>query len=112
MKDSGIGIKKEDQGLIFQENVMLNNEEKYQFKGSGLGLSICKTMARTLGHDIGFNSNFEQGSEFYLKIKYEKQLEEKEKNIIIENKSLLICLRIVTIWTFQTTNNHFMAKMK
>ncbi len=55
VKDSGIGIKKEEQGLIFQENVMLNHEEKYNFKGSGLGLSICRTMAKSLGHDIGFN---------------------------------------------------------
>jgi len=42
LEDTGIGIKSEDQHLIFQENIKLNLEENYNMKGSGLGLSICK----------------------------------------------------------------------
>jgi len=68
VKDSGIGIKDEEKSLIFNENIQLNTEDNYNIKGSGLGLSISKAIADSLGHEIGFSSTFQKGSEFYLNI--------------------------------------------
>jgi CheY-like chemotaxis protein len=45
--------------------------EEYNNKGSGLGLSICNNLAKSLNHGIRFKSKFGQGSKFYLLIKCE-----------------------------------------
>ena len=60
--DTGLGIKSEDYHLIFQDNVQLNLEKEYNRNGSGLGLSISKSIANSLDHEIGFSSKFGEGS--------------------------------------------------
>ena len=69
VKDSGLGIKTDDHHLIFKENVQLNVEKEYNSQGSGLGLSITKTLANNLDHEIGFISQYGEGSKFYLRMK-------------------------------------------
>ena len=69
VNDSGLGIKCTDHNLIFKENVQLNIEKEYTSKGSGLGLSITKTLATSLNHEIWFDSIIGEGSQFYLKMK-------------------------------------------
>ena len=69
VEDSGLGIKREYHHLIFQDHVQLNLEKDYNCKGSGLGLSIAKTIADSLNHEIGFSSNYGEGSKFYFRMK-------------------------------------------
>ena len=47
----------------------MNVDKEYNSKGSGLGLSITKTLAELLNHEIGFSSKIGEGSIFYLIIK-------------------------------------------
>ena len=68
VEDTGMGIKEVDYHLIFEENTQLNLEEEYRSKGSGLGLSITKTMAQALNHEIKFISKYGEGSKFSLLI--------------------------------------------
>ena len=94
VKDTGIGIKEEDKHLIFQDNVQLNVDQKYNVRGSGLGLSICKILANSLGYELGFKSNFKQGSQFYLEIKVKRNftsriLKINKSESIIEEKQIL-----------------------
>ena len=84
VKDTGFGIKEEDIHLIFQENIQLNINQEYNIKGSGLGLSISKNLAKCLGHNIGFNSQYGVGSEFYIRIKTRKLI---NNNNIVKCKS-------------------------
>ena len=94
VKDTGVGIKPEEKHLIFQENIQLNLDQVYNVKGSGLGLSICKTLANSLGHDLNFYSILKKGTKFKLIIKCLQ--EEKIKNNIkysdegIKMKSIIL----------------------
>ena len=82
VEDTGLGIKSEEHHLIFQENVQLNVEKEYNRHGSGLGLSITKSIADSLDHKIGFSSMIREGSKFYLRIKCKK----KTEDIFLKNK--------------------------
>ena len=67
VKDTGFGINQVDSKTIFQDKkINLNLEDDYNTKGSGLGLSICKALADSLGHNIGFKSEYSKGSKFFL----------------------------------------------
>ena len=53
IEDTGIGINKEDQMLLFQDYSNLNKEYfKMNKDGTGLGLSICKKIIQKLGNNI------------------------------------------------------------
>lgn len=66
VKDSGVGISKEDEKFIFQK---FYRAEKWQTRtsgGTGLGLYISKMIAERLGGDIKFKTNKGKGSTFTL----------------------------------------------
>ncbi|MCI0714470.1 MAG: PAS domain S-box protein [Chloroflexi bacterium] len=65
VKDNGRGIDPEDQDKLFREFIRLG---KIRVKGSGLGLSICKRIARHLGGDVGLESTLDEGSLFWFKL--------------------------------------------
>ena len=97
IQDSGLGIKNEDHHLIFQDDVQLNLEKEYNRNGSGLGLSITKSLVNSLNHEIGFSSIFGEGSKFYLKIKCSNLIQNrfiKHKSNTARNQS---CIRTLSI---------------
>ena len=69
VKDSGIGIREVDKNIIFQNDPQLNIENNYNRKGCGLGLSLCKILAESLGYEIGYKSQYKAGSKFYIDLK-------------------------------------------
>jgi len=64
--DSGIGIPKEGQELLFEPFYRAENSEK--FKGSGLGLSIVKKVVDMLNGTIKVESELGKGSKFVVNI--------------------------------------------
>lgn len=62
--DTGIGIRKEDQAIIFKEFRQLSEGFRRDFEGLGLGLTIAKRMARLINADILVNSIYGVGSTF------------------------------------------------
>jgi len=66
IEDKGIGISKEAQKYIFQKFFRAENTLRYQTKGSGLGLYICKEIVKQLGGRIGFRSKENKGSVFWF----------------------------------------------
>jgi len=73
IKDSGLGIKKEDYPMIFKNNIELDVDQVYNDQGCGIGLSICNNIAKQLDHIIGFESVYGKGSEFYILLKCKKE---------------------------------------
>ncbi len=66
VKDTGIGISKENLELIFDRFSKIEEREDKLFQGAGLGLSVSKKLAHLLGGDISVESVLGKGSEFIL----------------------------------------------
>ncbi len=66
MIDSGIGIKKENQGKIFQPFVQLDSPLGGEKGGSGLGLTIAREIIEKHGGRIWVESEYGKGSHFYF----------------------------------------------
>ncbi|MBE6050470.1 MAG: HAMP domain-containing histidine kinase [Clostridium sp.] len=68
VKDNGIGIKKEDQERIFDRFFRTENVRGNNIEGSGIGLSLLKSLCKSLNIEVVVNSEFRKGSEFILLI--------------------------------------------
>jgi PAS domain S-box-containing protein len=66
IKDSGIGIKPEDIGKLFEKfkHVGEGDTVSDKPKGTGLGLTICKEIIEALGGKIWVESEYGKGSSF------------------------------------------------
>jgi len=64
--DTGVGIKEEDIKYLFTDKFMCESTKFLNTAGSGLGLSISKSIADKLGLKIEVNSDYGKGSEFSL----------------------------------------------
>ncbi len=66
ISDNGIGIQNEFKEKIFLIFQRLHTENEYP--GTGIGLAICKKVADLHDGQIWFDSEFEQGTTFYVTI--------------------------------------------
>ena len=66
VKDTGIGIPKEYQELIFDRFRQVETSYARKFGGAGLGLAISKNLVEMMGGKIWLESQPEQGSVFFF----------------------------------------------
>ncbi len=64
--DNGIGVRNEEQGLIFEKFYRAKDKRVAQITGTGLGLTLARDIARLHGGDIEVSSEPDRGSEFTL----------------------------------------------
>ena len=69
--DSGIGITKEQQELIFQAYRQADSSTTRKFGGTGLGLSLSKLLAEKLGGALAVESEPGKGSQFKFSLDFE-----------------------------------------
>ncbi|MCX7773762.1 MAG: ATP-binding protein, partial [Clostridia bacterium] len=68
VKDTGIGIPKVKQGLLFERFNQLDSSYAKQYQGTGLGLAISKKLVEMMNGEIGVESEEGAGSTFYFTV--------------------------------------------
>jgi signal transduction histidine kinase/ActR/RegA family two-component response regulator len=71
VSDTGIGIPKESQKIIFDNFAQASADTNRKFGGSGLGLAICNRIVRLLGSKIDLESEEGVGSTFTFELDFE-----------------------------------------
>ncbi len=66
VKDTGIGIRKEDMERLFEPFDRLDLKKTRTIEGSGLGLAITRQLLSIMGSELQVESHYEQGSRFYF----------------------------------------------
>ncbi len=68
VKDTGIGIRKEDLANLFKEFQRLDLNTNRNIEGTGLGLAITHNLVSMMGGKIGVESEYGNGSIFTVKL--------------------------------------------
>jgi signal transduction histidine kinase len=66
VQDSGIGIPRDAQNVIFEEFRQLDGTATRRYGGSGLGLTLARRFARLLGGDVFLESREGEGTTFIV----------------------------------------------
>ena len=66
VEDTGIGIKEEDIGKLFQEFERLEEKRNRKIEGTGLGISITTQLLLLMGSKLEVESTYGKGSRFFF----------------------------------------------
>ena len=75
VKDTGIGIKEEDIGRLFDSFQRVEESRNRNIEGTGLGLSITMRLLNLMGSRLEVESTYGEGSDFYFYME-QKQLDD------------------------------------
>jgi hypothetical protein len=87
VKDTGVGISKEYNNIVFERFRQASEGYARNFEGAGLGLSISKAYIEMLGGKIWVESQLGKGSTFFFTIPYNNLHEEIKIENHVETES-------------------------
>lgn len=90
VKDTGIGIEKDKQSIIFERFRQVDKSFTRSHEGSGIGLSIVKSLVEMHNGSISVKSEYGVGTEFIVTLPVELigEAEEKDDNFISNNSNV------------------------
>ncbi len=80
VSDTGIGIPKDKQVMIFEGFSQVSNETTRKYGGTGLGLAIAKQLVELQDGTIAVESELDKGSTFTFILEFKKDLHPEVKN--------------------------------
>lgn len=90
IKDSGIGMTKEQLNLIFKPFSQADSGITRKFGGTGLGLAICWDIIKEMNSSIEVSSHFGKGSEFSFDLDF-NAFESKKESFKKSDLNIAIC---------------------
>ncbi|MCH5344383.1 MAG: response regulator [Acetatifactor sp.] len=68
VKDTGMGIRQEDMGKLFESFQRLEEEKNRNIEGTGLGMNITMSLLKLMNGDMKVESEYQKGSTFTVTI--------------------------------------------
>ena len=87
VKDEGYGIKESEIDTIFQPFTQVGNANEHT--GTGLGLTITKKYATSMGGDVSVVSTEGKGSTFYATVQYAPCRTQEKQKTVTEHREIL-----------------------
>jgi signal transduction histidine kinase len=72
--DTGIGIKREQMGMLFEAFRQLDASAKRVYEGTGLGLHLCRKLVTLMNGEISVESERGKGSRFTFTVPLKQPL--------------------------------------
>jgi CheY-like chemotaxis protein len=94
IRDTGVGIPKESQDIIFEYFQQADGSSMRKYEGSGLGLAICKRISKLMKGDVWVESEPGKGSTFHFKAVMEKS---EKKSVKLATPSSLLGKRVLIV---------------
>ncbi|MBQ7920601.1 MAG: PocR ligand-binding domain-containing protein [Lachnospiraceae bacterium] len=87
IKDTGIGIKKEDLPKLFKSFQQLDSKRNRNIEGTGLGLAISQRFVELMGGEISVESEYEKGSTFSFWVP--QKIVDEKPSVVVKNRESL-----------------------
>ena len=97
VQDTGIGIPKDKQSLIFRKFDQADGSTTRKYGGTGLGLAICKQLSHMMHGDVGVESEVGKGSTFWFTMKLQPGDEVAQPALSIDNHAQLAGLKALIV---------------
>jgi len=89
VKDTGIGLKREEQKKIFNAFSQADGSTTRDYGGTGLGLTISKQLVELMGGRIWVESRYGVGSSFIFELELEEAcIVDDSLDLTIENRNM------------------------
>ncbi len=101
VSDTGIGISSDKQDKLFRSFSQLDSSTSREYGGSGLGLSISKSLTELMDGEIGVESTEGEGSTFWFTLPLE--ISDKQDETVSQTSGELENLKVLVVDNNQNT---------
>jgi adenylate cyclase len=105
VRDSGNGIKPEDQKKLFEVFGQIEDSTTREYEGTGLGLALAKSLAQEMEASVGVESTWGEGATFYARFLLSRQPVDEIADIEFSQKAWLLADKGATGLESEIDNN-------